>query len=240
MAPILPGHAGAPLTNAAQKSVSGVMSAYAPAARAKLRRGFAAVDAVYPPLKMTWIALKHEKLLLLFAKDRRGFWRQVLSYPVIGASGSAGPKLQEGDKQVPEGFYELEGFRPNVIAHLGLAVNYPNVEDRAHARDARRQAKLGCDILIHGSRWSTGCLAMENEPIEELFVLAHDTGCKNIRLVFAPCNLALHKPIIQWQSQPKWLPDLYRRLAIELRTYPLVVDPLCLSGPAAAPVPAAP
>jgi len=79
----------------------------------------------------------------------------------------AGPKLKEGDKQVPEGFYKIASFRPRLVAHIGMEVNYPNATDRSHAQ-AEKRRNLGCDILIHGSKWSTGCLAMGNEPIEEM------------------------------------------------------------------------
>lgn len=164
---------------------------------------------------MTWICLKEERQLRLFALDRSKTYRQVLQYPIIGASGKAGPKLKEGDMQVPEGFYRISGFRPNLIAHMGLDVNYPNDEDRMHARHEHR-TNLGTDILIHGSRWSTGCLAMGNEPIEEMFVLAHDVGLKNIALIFAPCDLTVKEADIDRDRQPAWVPQLYARLKTAL------------------------
>jgi murein L,D-transpeptidase YafK len=179
--------------------------------RQKLSKIFANSDVKYPPENMTWICLKAERELNLYARDNKGKYRKVLHYPIIGASGKAGPKLSEGDMQVPEGFYRLSGFRPNLVAHMGLDVNYPNEEDREHARKEHRK-NLGYDILIHGSRWSTGCLAMGNEPIEEMFVLAHDVGLKNISLIFAPCDLTEAQPDIDMQKQPKWLPSLYARI----------------------------
>lgn len=169
---------------------------------------------------MTWVALKEEKVLLLFAKDKTGRQKQVLSYYIIGQSGISGPKLKEGDMQVPEGFYRMPSFHPNVIAHMALDVNYPNEEDRAHAiADGRK--KLGRDILIHGSRWSSGCLAMGNVPIEELYVLAYDCGLKNIKLIFSPCNLLVRKPSVNFEKQPVWLPRLYKRIAAALEQYPI-------------------
>ncbi len=199
-------------------TVNYAMELYAEPVRAKLKPLFAAANITYPPKAMTWIALKQEKMLYLFAKDNDGTMKQILRYPIIGASGVAGPKLKEGDKQVPEGFYKISGFRPNVIAHLGLDVDYPNAEDRNHAKTEGRK-NLGCDILIHGSKWSTGCLAMGNEPIEEMFVLTHDSGCDTIRLIFAPCNLVKQRPDINLNRQPKWVPNLYKRLTDELKTY---------------------
>lgn len=204
-------------------SVDEVLKTYGTTVRAKLNPIFSAANVSYPPTKMTWICLKQEKVLLLFAPDKSGVQKQVLGYPIIGASGGAGPKLKEGDLQVPEGFYSLPSFHPNVIAHLAMDVNYPNEEDRAHAKKEHRK-NLGCDILIHGSRWSTGCLAMGNEPIEEMFVLAYDTGIKNISLIFAPCNLANQKPVIDFQKQPAWLPALYKRISAAQKSFPIDVS----------------
>lgn len=202
-------------------SESQVIKTYGSAVRKKLKALFAQLDVSYPPKKMTWIGLKQEKMLFVFAPDKNGKLKQILSYTIIGASGNAGPKLKQGDMQVPEGFYKLIGFRPNVVAHLAVSVNYPNAEDRAHAKRDHRYGDLGSDILIHGSRWSTGCLAMGNEPIEELFVLAHDSGLNSISVVFAPCDLRSHQPDIDMRQQPAWLPDLYARLKKALQKYPI-------------------
>ena len=200
-------------------SVSAALAEYAVPVRAKLRPLCKQMNVEYPPTHLTWVCLKQEKMLYIFAKDRKGTSRQLLSYPIIGASGGAGPKLKEGDKQVPEGFYKLDGFRPNVIAHLGLSVNYPNEEDRANAKKDGR-SDLGKDILIHGSRWSTGCLAMGNPPIEELFVLTYDVGLKNIDVIFAPCNLLKADPEgLDMAKQPAWLAALYARIKTELKLW---------------------
>lgn len=201
-------------------SVDQVIGTYAEAVRKKLAPIFANAGVAYPPKSMTWICLKNEKVLLLFARNKSGMERQVLAYSIVGTSGSIGPKLKEGDRQVPEGFYRIPSLHPNVVAHMALDVNYPNEEDRRHAQTEHRK-NLGRDILIHGSRWSTGCLAMGNGPIEEMFVIAHDCGIQNIRLIFAPCNLAITKPQIDYSKHPAWLPNLYERIEAELRRYPI-------------------
>lgn len=201
------------------QTVAEVIKAYGAAARARLKPEFDAADVSYPPSHMTWIALKEEKLQLCFARDRKGNWRQVLSYAIIGTSGVPGPKLKEGDKQIPEGFYKLSGFRPKIIAHIGMDVNYPNAEDRAHAKEERR-SKLGGDIMIHGHYISTGCLAMGDEAIERLFVLAYDTGLSKIDLIFAPCDLTKHGPP-GLGKQPLWVAPLYQRITTAMRKYPI-------------------
>ncbi len=199
-------------------SVDAVVTAYSPRVRPKLKSLFAQQNVPYPPEQMTWIALKEERLLLIFARDNKGSMKKVLSYPIIGASGVTGPKLKEGDKQMPEGFYTIAAFRPTLVAHIGLEVNYPNSFDRYHAKIEKRK-NPGSDILIHGSKWSTGCLAMGNEPIEEMFVLAHDTGSQHIKLIFAPCDLRLRKPQVNFKTQPQWLPKLYNDLAVQMKKF---------------------
>jgi hypothetical protein len=200
------------------ETVPQVIDMYGAEVRERLKPIFMMENVPYPPKKMTWIALKQEKLLLLFAEDMHGKMRKVLSYPIIGSSGVTGPKLREGDKQVPEGFYKISRFRPVVLAHLGMEINYPNEEDRKHGA-AEGRKKLGGDIMIHGHFYSTGCLAMSDQPIEEMFVLAHDVKPENIRLIFAPCNLLTTKPQLDWKKQPVWVHPLYERLGNELRNY---------------------
>lgn len=202
------------------KSTDEIVTLYGTKVREKLKPVFSAHGVSYPPKEMTWVALKQEKVLLLFAKDGSGKQRQVLSYYIIGQSGGPGPKLKEGDMQVPEGFYRMPSFHPNVIAHMALDVDYPNEEDRAHAIGEKRK-NVGRDILIHGSRWSSGCLAMGNVPMEELFVLAYDCSLKNIKLIFAPCNLLVQKPNVDFKKQPAWLPSLYTRIAAALKQLPI-------------------
>ncbi len=191
----------------------------APPVRKKLQTLFKTRNLAYPPGSLTLVGLKEEKKLLVYAADRGGRQTLILTYPIIGLSGLSGPKLKEGDKQVPEGLYEINGFRTDVIAYMALKVAYPNAEDRLHAREEKR-SNLGGDILIHGSRWSTGCLAMGNPAIEELFVLVADTGEKKARLVLCPCNLLQRKPQIDYKKHSAWVAALHRRLTEELRKYP--------------------
>lgn len=202
---------------------------YAEDARGRIVPFFNYAGVQYPPEKLVMVALKEEKLLYLFARDRRtGKMKQVRCYPIIGTSGKAGPKLKQGDKQIPEGFYRLYAFYPNSIAHLGLRVDYPNAFDRARAKaDGRKD--LGGDILIHGSYWSTGCLAMGNTAIEELFVLANDTGLENIEVIFAPCDLAIRNPEIDYASQPGWVKALHDKIKNALLEYPFARQPSWLS-----------
>ncbi len=152
-----------------KRTVAEAVSEFGPAAELKLSDAFEEAGVAYPPSKVTLIGLKEEKRLELWA-DTGGQWIRVKNYDIKKASGTSGPKLIEGDWQVPEGFYEIEALNPNSSYHLSLKLNYPNEFDRKYAEIDGR-TKLGGDIFIHGKAVSKGCLAMGDEVIEELFVL---------------------------------------------------------------------
>jgi len=88
------------------------------------------------------------------------------TWKVAAASGAPGPKLTEGDRQVPEGFYFVPpaAMKPDSAFHLAFNVGFPNAYDREHGR-------TGSFIMIHGNRVSIGCLAMTDEKIEEIYTL---------------------------------------------------------------------
>lgn len=113
-------------------------------------------------------AFKEEKQLELFIKDRASQkFLLFRTYPIAGQSGSLGPKLREGDGQVPEGFYYAgrSGMKPDSLYHLAINIGYPNTFDQALER-------TGSFIMIHGNHISIGCLAMTDEKIEEIYSLS--------------------------------------------------------------------
>jgi murein L,D-transpeptidase YafK len=90
------------------------------------------------------------------------------AYPICYWSGTLGPKLKEGDRQAPEGFYTVTWpqTHPNGQRHpLALNIGYPNTFDLLHARS-------GSSILIHGGCASIGCFAMTNGVYKEIRTLA--------------------------------------------------------------------
>lgn len=197
------------------RSVAEVMGAIGPPTRPRLLPFFRAAAVPYPPRRLALLALKEERRLELWAETapRPVFIR---SYPVLAASGGPGPKLAEGDGQVPEGIYRVLWLNPNSRFHLSMKLDYPNAFDRVKARsDGRR--RLGGDIFIHGNAVSIGCLAMGDEAIEELFVLVADTGLEKVRVLIAPRDLRTG-PADGNESARRvaWASDLYRRLAAEL------------------------
>src|SRR5262249_3522532 len=137
---------------------------YGPSARARLVPYFAAAGVPYPPARFLLLGLKEERELQLYAAGPGQAFAFIRSFAVLGASGGLGPKLREGDRQVPEGVYRIVYLNPNSVAHLSLALDYPNPFDRMHAdEEGRESATLGGDIMIHGGSDSIGCLAVGDE-----------------------------------------------------------------------------
>jgi hypothetical protein len=184
---------------------------HGPAARARLAPWFAAAGVAYPPRAAVLAGFKREKQLQLYAADEAGELRFVRSYPVLAASGGPGPKLAEGDRQVPEGVYAIELLNPFSRYHLSLRLDYPNDFDRARASEDGRSA-LGGDIMIHGSEASSGCLAVGDPAIEDLFVLAADVGSENVTVVVSPVDFRRTPMPDAVPGAPEWLPLLYSEL----------------------------
>ena len=110
---------------------------------------------------------KQEDKLEVWARDpQHQSFRLLKTMAVCAKSGTPGPKRQEGDGQVPEGFYNISAFNPASSYHLSLKVSYPNKSDVLKAR-----GKPGGDIMIHGQCVTIGCIPIQNDPIEELYVL---------------------------------------------------------------------
>jgi hypothetical protein len=84
---------------------------HGPAVEARLRGPFAAAGLPYPPAELAYVAFKDTRRLEVYGRaSPERPWRFVKAYPVLGASGGRGPKLAEGDEQVPEGIYRAESL----------------------------------------------------------------------------------------------------------------------------------
>lgn len=147
-------------------------------------------------------------------------FRLVKRYPILGASGELGPKLREGDYQVPEGIYAVESLNPNSLFHLSLRVGYPNAFDKRKAL-ADGRANLGSDIMIHGGRSSIGCLAMGDPAAEELFVLAALAGPENVKVILSPVDFRSRPAPAPKAGSPPWLGELYAEIRAALQQFPI-------------------
>ena len=193
---------------------------YGASARTRLSPHFKQAQVTYPPEHLILVGLKEEKALQLYAKAGTNGYRFVRAYPILAASGVAGPKLREGDRQVPEGIYAIELLNPNSRYHLSLRVSYPNAFDREQAHKEQR-TRLGGDIMIHGKAVSIGCLAIGDEAAEDLFVLAADTGIRKITVILSPVDFRSGKTVPQSVRLPEWTTQLYKEIRSRLAELPL-------------------
>lgn len=199
-------------------TVEGAIEHYGPTVEARLGPLFARAGVPYPPARVTLLAFKKERKIELWAEGggRRAF---VRSFPVLGASGRAGPKLEEGDWQVPEGVYAISFLNPQSAYHLSMKVDYPNAFDQEKAKTDGR-TDLGGDIFIHGQDLSIGCLAVGDDSIEDLFVLVARVGVAQTQLVIAPNDLRGGKPASRdLRYRPEWLPELYAMIRAALAPF---------------------
>jgi hypothetical protein len=132
---------------------------------------------------LTIAAFKRERILELWSEGRL-----LKSYPFTGFSGKLGPKVKEGDRQIPEGVYAAKSLNPNSRFHLSIEVGYPNALELAAAeKEGRRQ--LGGEIFVHGGRASIGCIPIGNEAIDEVFFIVAKVGLGRTRIVIAPYDM---------------------------------------------------
>ena len=203
-----------------EQAIADRVAQYGPAARARLAPFFAAAGIAYPPERFVLLGFKLERELDLLASGSGRDLTFIRAYPIRGMSGTLGPKLREGDGQVPEGIYTIVYLNPDSVAHLSLALSYPNDYDRARAAQDGRDT-LGGDIMIHGGSMSSGCLAMGDEAAEDLFVLAAETGWERATVVLSPVDFRTESLPVAYRPGAPWVIDLYVRLRATLREFPV-------------------
>lgn len=197
---------------------------YGDVVRARWEPAFSANGIAYPPRKVALIGLKDENVLEVWVASGDGRWCHVRDYPILGMSGKLGPKLREGDGQAPEGLYRIESLNPNSAYHLSLRVDYPNAHDRKRGAEEGRKS-LGSDIMIHGKNVSIGCLAMGDQAAEDLFVLAAETGIKNISVILSPVDFRVRKLPDDMPPAPGWSGELYEEIRAALGAFGARGDP---------------
>lgn len=146
---------------------------------------------------------KQERELELWIETKpEGKFKKFKSYPITAMSGKLGPKLKEGDKQAPEGFYFVSKphMNPQSRYHLAFNIGYPNAYDKAHNR-------TGSALMVHGNQVSIGCFAMGDENIEAIYTIcdaALNNGQTFFRVHSFPFRLTDEKlasePQHQWHN----------------------------------------
>lgn len=112
---------------------------------------------------------KEESDLEVWKLGEDGRYRHFRTYPICTWSGALGPKIMEGDKQSPEGFYSVprEQMNPHSKFHLAFNLGFPNAYDRSHSR-------TGTALMVHGKCTSAGCYAITDAYVEEVYALARE------------------------------------------------------------------
>ncbi|MBU1108487.1 MAG: L,D-transpeptidase family protein [Candidatus Riflebacteria bacterium] len=206
------------LKMAGKKTVSDRVTEFGPFVDQRLSPLFLKKGVQYPPNEIVFIALKTERIFEVYANNLGEKFKKICSYPILAASGKIGPKLREGDRQVPEGIYKIESMNPNSLYHLSMKISYPNDFDKKIAQIENRH-NPGGDIMIHGNQLSIGCIAMGDEASEDLFVLAAKTGYDRIKVIISPIDFrdySLPEGMIVKQT---WVNDLYEEIKNEIKKY---------------------
>ena len=139
---------------------------------------------------------KQEAELEVWKQDRSGRFALLKTYPICRWSGDLGPKVREGDRQAPEGFYNISPaqMNPQSAYYLSFNTGYPNAFDKALGR-------TGSQLMVHGDCSSRGCYAMTDEQIAEIYSLGRESffgGQKSFQLQaypfkMTPINMAKHR-----------------------------------------------
>jgi murein L,D-transpeptidase YafK len=139
---------------------------------------------------------KEEAELEVWKQDNSGRYALLKTYPICRWSGELGPKIKEGDRQAPEGFYTITPglMNPNSSYYLAINTGFPNSYDRANGR-------TGDFLMIHGDCSSRGCYAMTDEQIGEIYALARESffgGQRAFQIQaypfrMTPLNMAKHR-----------------------------------------------
>ncbi|MBO1018453.1 L,D-transpeptidase family protein [Methylobacterium sp. SD274] len=115
-------------------------------------------------------AFKKEAEMEVWKRGANGQYALLKTFPICRWSGQLGPKTKQGDRQAPEGFYTVTPgqMNPNSSYYLSFDTGYPNTYDRANGR-------TGNYIMVHGTCSSSGCFAMTDESMGEIYALARDS-----------------------------------------------------------------
>lgn len=141
-------------------------------------------------------SFKKESELEIWKMARDGQYKLLKTYPMCRWSGQLGPKKREGDRQAPEGFYNITPaqMNPNSAFYLSFNMGYPNNFDRTHGR-------TGSHLMVHGACSSAGCYSMTDDQIAEIYAIvreAHNGGQAAVQMQalpfrMTPENLARHR-----------------------------------------------
>lgn len=139
---------------------------------------------------------KKESELEVWKRKANGEYALLKTFPMCRWSGQLGPKVREGDRMAPEGFYAITPaqMNPNSAYYVSFNMGYPNAYDRSYGR-------TGAHLMVHGACSSAGCYSMTDDQIGEIYALvreAQNAGQKAVQMQalpfrMTPENLAKHR-----------------------------------------------
>jgi murein L,D-transpeptidase YafK len=147
-------------------------------------------------------AFKNEKQMEVWLKNTGDpKYTHFRTYDICASSGDLGPKRQEGDGQVPEGFYTIDLFNPTSNYYLSMRVSYPNSSDQI----LKTGKNAGGAIMVHGNCVTIGCLPMTDDKIKELYVLCLEAKNRNstVKIDIFPARLTTENMRMLETSYPK-------------------------------------
>jgi|SRR6185312_13650793 len=173
-------------------ALAGCMDINSPDAKAnkalpnELIQKIAAIGST-PGAPMMMRIFKQDSVLEVWKQTGSGRYALLTTYKICAWSGGLGPKIAEGDRQSPEGFYNITPGLMNAKSSYYLAFNtgFPNKFDKAWGR-------TGGDLMVHGDCSSSGCYAMNDDAISQIFGLMRETfkgGARSVQLEIFPFRM---------------------------------------------------
>ena len=201
-----------------KQTIESVVEKYISKVKASLKNDFEKNNLSLDDFEMGILAFKKEQLLEIYVrKNETENWKLLKKYNFTAFSGEIGPKLNNGDNQIPEGIYQMEYLNPNSRFHLSIKVSYPNSFDLEKAKLDKR-TDLGGDIMIHGKSATIDCIPVDDKNIEEIFILATKAKNKKFPIIIAPHDFRTNKTFpeivgISWDN------ELYKKISDELNNF---------------------
>jgi murein L,D-transpeptidase YafK len=131
--------------------------------------------------------IKQESVMEVWKQTNGGKYALLTTYKICAYSGGLGPKVIEGDRQAPEGYYDITPalLNPNSNYYLAFNTGFPNKFDRSYGR-------TGANLMVHGDCSSSGCYAMTDKEIGEIFAIVRESfrgGQKAVQLEIFPFRM---------------------------------------------------
>jgi len=131
--------------------------------------------------------IKQESIMEVWKQTNSGKYALLTTFKICAYSGGFGPKVIEGDRQAPEGYYDITPSLMNKNSSYYLAFNtgFPNKFDKSYGR-------TGANLMVHGDCSSSGCYAMTDKEIAQIFALVRESfkgGAQSVQLEIFPFRM---------------------------------------------------